>query len=116
MNQLAEMNCSPCHEGGKPLEARKLQLLLHRIEGWRLVEGRKLDKTFEFPDFESALDFVNQVGQTAQQQGHHPDLHLSWGKVAVETWTHKVDGLTENDFILAAKIDRHYAESIPNPT
>jgi 4a-hydroxytetrahydrobiopterin dehydratase len=116
VNSLAEMNCSPCHEGGDPLEAKKLELLLHRVEGWRLAEGSKIEKHFAFPDFATALDFVTDVGRTAEEQGHHPDLHLSWGEVFVETWTHKVGGLTENDFILAAKIDRLYANCVPNPT
>jgi 4a-hydroxytetrahydrobiopterin dehydratase len=107
------MNCSPCHEGGQPLDAKKLQLLLHRIDDeWRLVEGKRLERTYQFEDFASALDFVTHVGQTADDQGHHPDLHLSWGKVVMETWTHKVGGLTENDFILAAKADRQYENCV----
>jgi 4a-hydroxytetrahydrobiopterin dehydratase len=113
MNTLADMKCSPCHEGGQPLEAKKLQLLLHRIDdNWRLVEGKRLERSYPFDDFASGLEFVNRLGQLAEQEGHHPDLHLSWGKVVIETWTHKVGGLTENDFILAAKADRQYERCV----
>lgn len=70
-----------------------------------MIEEHHLDKTFVFKDFRQALDFTNQVGDLAEQQGHHPDIHLSWGRVRVAIWTHKIDGLTESDFILAAKID-----------
>ena len=72
---------------------------------WRVVDGKKLARTFRFPDFRSALDFVNRAGAIAEEQGHHPDLHLSWGRVEVETWTHDAGGLTEQDFLLASKID-----------
>jgi 4a-hydroxytetrahydrobiopterin dehydratase len=70
------------------------------------VEQKKLARTFRFPDFQKALDFVNKIGAIAEKQGHHPDLNLSWGKVEVETWTHDAGGLTEQDFLLASKIDR----------
>jgi len=71
-----------------------------------VVDGHHLLKTFTFPDFKTALAFVNRAGEIAEEEGHHPDLLLSWGKVEVKTWTHKIDGLTESDFILAAKIDK----------
>ena len=74
--------------------------------GWEVVAGHHLARRFTFPDFRAALDFVNRVGALAEEQGHHPDLCLSWGQVDIQTWTHKIDGLTESDFILAAKIDR----------
>jgi 4a-hydroxytetrahydrobiopterin dehydratase len=72
---------------------------------WRIVDGKKLIRAFKFPDFLKALDFVNRVGAVAEKQGHHPDLHLSWGRVEVETWTHDAGGLTEQDFLLASQID-----------
>jgi 4a-hydroxytetrahydrobiopterin dehydratase len=81
------------------------------VADWDVINEHHLTKTFKFPDFLKALDFVNRVGAIAEQEGHHPDLHLSWGKVGVETWTHKIDGLTESDFILAAKIDQIPAEA-----
>ena len=76
-----------------------------QLPGWKIVDGRHLARTFRFPDFLKALDFVNRVAAIAEQQGHHPDLHLSWGRVDVETWTHDAGGLTEKDFLLAASID-----------
>jgi 4a-hydroxytetrahydrobiopterin dehydratase len=80
--------------------------LLRQVEGWEAVNGHHLAKTYDFPDFQSALAFTNRVGELAEEQGHHPDIHLSWGKVRIEIWTHKIDGLTESDFVLAAKCDR----------
>jgi 4a-hydroxytetrahydrobiopterin dehydratase len=73
--------------------------------GWTVVEEHHLDKTFDFPDFKSALDFTNKVGEVAESEGHHPDIHLAWGKARVTLWTHKIDGLTESDFVMAAKIE-----------
>lgn len=103
---LAEKTCVPCRGGVPPLEGEELQKMEAQVLGWQVVEGHHLSKSFTFPDFVTALAFVNRVGEVAEQQGHHPDLFLSWGKVEVKTWTHKIDGLTESDFILAAKIDR----------
>jgi 4a-hydroxytetrahydrobiopterin dehydratase len=76
--------------------------------GWKIVERHRLGKTFLFPDFQSALDFVNRVGAVAEEAGHHPDVHLAWGRVDVETWTHDAGGLTEKDYDLAAKIDQQF--------
>jgi 4a-hydroxytetrahydrobiopterin dehydratase len=76
------------------------------VPGWEVIEEHHLEKTCVFPDFKTALAFVNRVGEIAEQQGHHPDVFLSWGQVRVKIYTHKIDGLTESDFILAAKIDR----------
>ena len=73
---------------------------------WKVVEGKKLVRSYTFPDFQSGLHFVNRVGAIAEEQGHHPDIHLSWGRVEIETWTHDAGGLTEQDFLLASKIDR----------
>jgi 4a-hydroxytetrahydrobiopterin dehydratase len=80
--------------------------LAAQVPGWEVVEEHHIRKTFLFPDFRKALDFVNLVGGVAEEQGHHPDLMLSWGRVEVRIFTHKISGLTESDFILAAKIDR----------
>ncbi len=79
---------------------------LGRVEGWNHADHRRIARTFVFPDFQRALDFANEVGAIAEAEGHHPDLLVAWGKVEVTIWTHKVNGLTESDFILAAKIDR----------
>ena len=103
---LAEKTCVPCRGGVPPLEGEELQKMEAQVLGWQVVEGHHLLKSFTFPDFVTALAFVNRIGEVAEKEGHHPDLSLSWGKVEVKTWTHKIDGLTESDFILAAKIDR----------
>jgi 4a-hydroxytetrahydrobiopterin dehydratase len=89
-----------------PLEGEELLRLSAQLPDWKVIEKHHIRKTFLFPDFRKALDFVNRVGEVAEEQGHHPDLALSWGKVDVEIYTHKINGLTESDFILAAKIDR----------
>jgi 4a-hydroxytetrahydrobiopterin dehydratase len=105
MSFLSKKHCVPCRGGVPPLKGEPLEALKKQVPGWQVVEEHHLTKTFTFPDFRSALDFVNRVGAVAEAEGHHPDLHLAWGKVDVKTWTHKIDGLTESDFILAAKID-----------
>jgi 4a-hydroxytetrahydrobiopterin dehydratase len=79
-----------------------------KLSGWKVVEGHHLSKSYAFPDFRTALDFVNRIGVAAEQQGHHPDVHLAWGQVDVDTWSHDVDGVTERDFTLAAEIDRQF--------
>jgi len=108
MSDLASKTCVPCRGGVPPLKGKALEDLQKQVSGWSVVNEHHITKTFQFPDFRSALTFVNQVGELAEQQGHHPDILLSWGKADVTIWTHKIDGLTESDFILAAKIDRLY--------
>lgn len=103
---LFTKHCVPCREGVPPLRGEELEKLKSHVPGWQVVDGHHLWKAFTFPDFRSALDFVNRTGEIAEAEGHHPDLLLSWGRVEVTTWTHKIDGLTENDFILAAKIEQ----------
>jgi 4a-hydroxytetrahydrobiopterin dehydratase len=104
--ELAEKSCVPCRGGVPPLTHEEIERLLPQIPQWQALNDHHLSRTYTFPDFRAALDFVNRAGAVAEEQGHHPDLHLSWGKVGVEIWTHKVNGLTESDFILAAKFDR----------
>ncbi len=89
-----------------PLKGQELAAFERQVDGWIVVGEHHITKTYKFPDFRKALDFVNCVGELAEQQGHHPDIYLTWGKVEIKTWTHKIDGLTESDFILAAKIDQ----------
>jgi len=103
---LADKHCVPCRGGVPPLKGEELERMMAQVTGWQVVDQHHLDKAYTFPDFRKALEFVNQAGEIAEKEGHHPDLHLSWGKVGVEIWTHKIDGLTESDFILAAKIDK----------
>ena len=105
MSELAGKACVPCTGGVPRLAAADIVRLLAELDRWSVERDHHLAKTFVFPDFAAALAFVNRVGALAEEQGHHPDLHLSWGRVLVEIWTHKVNGLTESDFILAAKID-----------
>lgn len=106
MSDLASKTCVPCRGGVPPLKGEELTALQKQVSGWQVVEEHHLTKTFKFPDFRQALAFVNKVGELAEEQGHHPDITLAWGKVGITMWTHKIDGLTESDFILAAKIDR----------
>ena len=112
MAELADKKCIPCRGGVPPLKGAELEALKKQVPGWDAVNGHHLKKSFTFPDFQSALDFVNRVGAVAEEQGHHPDIYLTWGKVEIAIWTHKIDGLTESDFILAAKVDRLHRESV----
>ena len=107
MSDLAEQDCKPCRGDTPPLAGQALNDLLARLgNGWTLTKGHHLEKTYTFANFVDALAFVNRVGEVAEQQGHHPDLELGWGRVKITLWTHSVDGLTEADFVLAAKADQ----------
>lgn len=106
MAELASKTCVPCRGGVPPLAGKELENLSKEVPQWRVMNGHHIAREFKFPDFKQALAFVNQVGAIAEEQGHHPDIFLTWGKAEVTTWTHKIDGLTESDFILAAKIDK----------
>ena len=107
MNELANKICAPCRGGVPPLKGKELISLNQKLgNGWNIIEEHHLEKEREFDDFKTALDFTNKIGSLAEEQRHHPDIYLSWGKVGIKMWTHKIDGLTESDFILAAKIDR----------
>ena len=102
---LAGKSCVPCEGGVPPLSSEEISLLLPQVNGWTVHDGKKLTRTYTFPDFAQALAFVNRAGAVAEAEAHHPDLFLTWGKVGVEVWTHAIGGLSENDFILAAKLD-----------
>jgi 4a-hydroxytetrahydrobiopterin dehydratase len=109
MTTLAEKTCVPCRGGVPPLKGKELADLYKQLPEWahwNVVNEHHITRTYTFPDFKSALNFVNQAGAIAEEQGHHPDIFLAWGKVEITLWTHKVDGLTESDFIMAAKYDR----------
>jgi 4a-hydroxytetrahydrobiopterin dehydratase len=104
---LASKHCVPCRGGIPPLTGEEAQRLLPGAPGWRLEEnGTRLVRRFEFEDFKKAIEFVNRVADIAEEQGHHPDIAIHWNKVDLVLWTHKIGGLHENDFILAAKINR----------
>ena len=107
MSDLASKSCVPCKGGVPPLAGDALRTLQAQLgNGWQVVDGHHLEKSFAFPDFRAALAFTNRVGELAEAQSHHPDLFLAWGVVRVSIWTHKIDGLTESDFVFAAKADR----------
>lgn len=104
--QLADKKCVPCRGGTPPLHGSDLEKLHASVPDWKVLDERQVQREFRFPDFKQALEFVNRVGAVAEEQGHHPDILLAWGKVGVTLWTHSINGLTESDLIMAAKIDR----------
>jgi len=107
MSVLAQETCIPCRGGVPPLKGEELDALKEKLgNGWQIINEHHLEKEYIFADFRQALDFTVKVGEVAENQGHHPDIYLAWGKVKLTIWTHKIDGLTESDFILAAKADQ----------
>lgn len=107
MSALAEKECVPCKGGVPPLKGSDLARFAAELDGgWQVVREHHLEKEFKFKDFREALEFTNKIGELAEAQGHHPDIYLSWGKVKLTIWTHKIDGLTESDFVWAAKADK----------
>jgi len=103
---LASKECIPCKGGIPPLAGQELADLLKTLgHDWQVEEGKQLSKVYKFRDFRTALAFTNGVGELAEAQGHHPDIHLAWGRVGLVIWTHKIGGLTESDFVLAAKVE-----------
>ena len=106
---LANMKCVPCRGGTPPMERARAEELLGQLSpGWRLNPEGHLERVYPFKHFAQALEFANRVGAVAEAEGHHPDLYIAWGKCRVEIWTHKIQGLTESDFYLAAKADRAF--------
>ena len=106
MAQLCDLKCEPCRTGEGKLVGEQIREYHTQVDRWDVVEEHHITRTFKFKNFVEALDFVNRIGATAEEEGHHPDIYLTWGKVRLELCTHKADGLTASDFILAAKIDR----------
>jgi len=107
MTELADKKCVPCRGGMPPLKGEELERLHRELgPGWNLVGEHHLEREYRFPDFASALAFVNRVGEMAEEQDHHPEIWFTWGNVKLTIWTHKIDGLTESDFVWAAKADR----------
>ena len=108
MSELADMKCSACRGGEPALTDEEIDELHPQVSEWRVVERegiKRLERTFGFGDFAQALAFTNEVGEQAEEEGHHPALLTEWGKVTVTWWTHKIGGLHQNDFIMAAKTD-----------
>jgi 4a-hydroxytetrahydrobiopterin dehydratase len=103
---LADKKCVPCRGDVPPLRGKELEKFHVAVPQWTVTNEHHIQREFRFPDFKQALEFVNRVGEIAESEGHHPDILLAWGKVGITLWTHKIDGLTESDFIMAAKIDQ----------
>ncbi len=104
--ELTKQKCKPCEAGVPPMDEKEVKENLKKIKNWKVVNNKLIVKEYKFKDFKTALYFVNKVGKIAESEGHHPDVFLSYGKVEIRLWTHAIDGLSINDFILAAKIDK----------
>ena len=105
MSELASRQCIPCRGGVPPLKGEDIAKLQSQLTDWQVIDEHHLRKEFKFKNFREAQNFVSRVGDLAEEQGHHPDICFGWGRADITIWTHKIDGLTESDFILAAKID-----------
>jgi 4a-hydroxytetrahydrobiopterin dehydratase len=111
MSELAARRCEPCRGGTPPLTAAQIEPLQSQLDpGWQVVDGHHLSRLFKFQNFAEAIAFVNRVGGMAEEQGHHPDVYLAWGRARIDVWTHKIDGLHEADFVFAAKCDVLYSQ------
>ncbi len=106
MAGLDQKTCIPCRGDVPPLTPEESAVFAAQVRGWSVVDNHHIERSYSFRNFADALTFVNAVGEIAEEQGHHPDIYFTWGKARVTIWTHKINGLTESDFILAAKIDR----------
>ena len=109
VESLADRSCVPCKGGTPPLSAEQSSALLSQLNGWQLEDDRRLRKAYRFKNWIEAVDFVNAITPVAEAEGHHPDLNVSWGKVEAVLWTHKIGGLSESDFVMAAKLDRIFS-------
>ena len=105
MERLAARHCVPCHGGVPRLKGEEIEPLLAQLQGWQVIEGHHLSKEYAFPNFAAALAFVNSAGVVAEAEGHHPDIEFGWGYARLKIYTHAIDGLSESDFILAARND-----------
>ena len=105
--ELAQKKCVPCRGGTPPLTADEVKEYLAAVPQWTVsADGKRISRTFTFKDFVQAMQFVNKVADVAEEQGHHPDIHIHWNKVELVLWTHAIGGLHENDFVMAARTDR----------
>ncbi len=108
---LSSSKCTPCSDGAEPLQTDEFEDYSEEIDPeWDIVNGHHLERKFDFEDFQEALEFVNRVGEIAEEEGHHPNIEFTWGEATVKFYTHKIDGLHENDFIMASKVDDIYKE------
>ena len=110
MSELINKNCVPCEGGAIPFDISEIHKYQKKVDGWDIVKNSKgiyfLEKNFKFDNFKNSQNFVNEVGKISEEEGHHPDIHFGWGYVKINITTHAIEGLSENDFILAAKIDQ----------
>jgi len=107
MIDLSKKSCVPCNAGTPKLKAAEIRGLIPKLRpDWKVIDDHHLERTLLFKNFREALAFTNSVGEIAEKEQHHPDIYLAWGKVKITLWTHKINGLSENDFILAARIDK----------
>jgi 4a-hydroxytetrahydrobiopterin dehydratase len=106
MAGLSERDCVPCRGGVPPMGSPEIKTFAAQVPDWHVINEHHLRRDYKFSNFRETLDFVDRVGELAEQQGHHPDICFGWGKAEITIWTHKIDGLTESDFVLAAKIDK----------
>jgi len=105
MSELSDKKCISCEIGTPPLKGDELRKFHEQLDNWEVIEEHHLEKEFKFKDFKEALEFTNKVGEIAEEENHHPDIFLAWGKVKLTLFTHKIDGLSESDFVFAAKVD-----------
>ena len=111
MNELAQKTCIPCRSDVAPLKGKALHTFLDTLGNtWNLIEEHHLEKEYLFKNFRESLNYTIKIGELAEKQNHHPDIYLAWGKVKISIWTHKIDGLTESDFIFAAKADQEFLD------
>ncbi len=111
MSDLASKDCIPCKGGVPPLDSEAIDTLLAQLsDAWEVVDDHHLTRAYKFKGYAPAVDFTNQVAAIADAQDHHPDILLCWGQVTVTIWTHKIDGLTESDFVFAAKCEAAYTQ------
>lgn len=103
---LADKSCTPCHGGVPALTSAEYEPMLAELDGWKVENDKKLIKSLKFDNFKESMNLATKIAEIAEKEGHHPDLLVKWGELRIELWTHKIDGLTESDFVLAAKIDR----------
>jgi 4a-hydroxytetrahydrobiopterin dehydratase len=113
--ELADQECEACTSEDEPLSEDEYAEYLEEIDGevWEVIDDHHLEGTYAFEDFHDALEFTYEIGELAEEEWHHPDLHLSWGEVVVEMWTHKINGLHKTDFVMAARMDRIHREYAP---
>ncbi len=113
MNKLVEMKCTACRGDEPPLSEEEIRAFMDQVPGWQVVERggiKQLERVFRFANFAEALAFTNRVGELAEAEDHHPAILTEWGRVTVRWWTHKIRGLHQNDFIMAAKTNELYGE------